>query len=66
MNAAMIIRATIQTETPQKTAEAFRFALAVSRGYTSKIIRAGAARIVLASDGQAVRFERAVALAEAA
>ena len=53
----MILRAIIKTDTPDVAAKWFQIQLAVDRGYASDILNDGAARIVVASDGQAVRFE---------
>lgn len=54
----MTIIATITTKTPAKTALWFQTILAVDRGWSSTIEVDGAARIVVAEDGKAVRFER--------
>lgn len=52
------LRATVTTATPEATAQAFQVMLALEKGYTSVIRTEGAARVVVASDGQAIRFER--------
>lgn len=51
------LRETLYTKTPQETALWFQTVLAVDRGFESTIITDGRARVVIASDGQAVRFE---------
>lgn len=53
----MTIRATIKTTTPKATALLFQGILGADRGVTSTLHPDGAAFIVLADDGQAVRFE---------
>lgn len=53
----MNIVSTIKTATPQKTALFFSTILAADKGYSSTIKNDGEARIVIASDGKAVRFE---------
>lgn len=50
--------ATIKTNTPKRTALLFQAVLAADRGYTSVLAHDGAAVVVTASDGKAVRFER--------
>lgn len=54
----MTIRATIQTQTPERTALLFQAVLAADRGYSSVLRHEGSDVIVEASDGQAVRFAR--------
>lgn len=54
----MQIRATIQTATPERTAQIFQAVLAADRGFTSTLRWEGTTWIVVASDGQAVRFEQ--------
>lgn len=51
-----IERATIQSSTPFQTAQLFQAVLAADRGFTSTLRRRGADVLVIASDGQAVRF----------
>lgn len=51
------IRASVEVPDPEKAALLFSAILAADKGYTSRIVRgAGSARLVIASDGQAVRF----------
>lgn len=58
-NTGLKIRAVIECENPEKTAQAFQLTLALDKGYTSKIVRGeGPDRLVVASDNQAVRFVR--------
>ncbi len=64
MTTPMVLRRTIPTFTPHRAAMAFQFALAVDRGYTSELLIKGSSVTVVASDGQAVKFVRANALAE--
>jgi hypothetical protein len=54
----MILRATIKTTTPEKTALLFSAVLAADKGVPSRIERENGAFVVVADDGQAVRFER--------
>lgn len=57
-SAPYVLRATIVTSTPDRTALLFSAVLAADKGFASTIARDGQARIVVASDGQAVRFEK--------
>ena len=56
----MTIRATIKTETPMQTAMIFQGVLAADRGFTSELRReeGGSSFLVVASDGQAIRFQK--------
>lgn len=52
----MTIRATIQTATPKRTAMLFQAVLGADKGYASDLRKDGTGWLVVASDGQAVRF----------
>lgn len=54
----MTIRATIKTATPKKTAMLFQAVLAADKGFMSELREGCGYYLVVASDGQAVRFER--------
>ena len=58
MTMTTIIRATLTVDNPHNAALAFSAVLAVDKGFTSSIVREGSARLVVASDGQAVRFSK--------
>lgn len=55
-----IERATIATLTPTKTAMLFQAVLAADKGFTSRLQREGKDVLVIASDGQAVRFTKEI------
>lgn len=56
----MTIRATITSATPKKTAMIFQAVLAADKGFTSELQPVRHGYLVVASDGQAVMFERQV------
>lgn len=51
-----IIRDTIRTPDPIRAAIYFQTLLAVDKGFTSTVEADGTSRIVVGSDGQAVKF----------
>ena len=55
----MTLRGTIPTLNPKQTAQAFQFLLAAEKGYTSTLTTMGTSVLLVASDGQAVKFVKA-------
>ena len=58
-NATYTILDTHPVTDPAKSAVSFQIMLATERGYTSKIVKAGEAIDVVASDNRAIRFVKA-------
>ena len=56
---AYILLDTHTVADPAKSAASFQIMLATEKGYTSKIVKAGKAIDVVASDNKAIRFVKA-------